>query len=172
MIYGDIFVIGIQLELVAIYDTVKYGMINFVIDERLLPGQGTLVDLYPTLEGLKSSLQLGLSKQPPELASGALAAIDFVEPPPGIIRLQVGMLEDFGFCCCLGFTTKDDRFFYSTDYAETFQEQRYPRGTIERLINSLPKIEEVEFCSQEIVRNYPGPLKVTRFEQTGGKGYR
>lgn len=169
MIYGDIFVIGIQLELVAIYDTVKYGMINFVIDETLLPGQGTLVDLYPTLEGLRSSLQLGLAEQPPELTSGSRAA-NFVEPPPGTIRLQTGLLEDFGFCCYLGFSKKRDRFFYSTDYAESFQERRYPRGTLERLINSLPKIEEVEFCNQELARNYPGPLKITRFKHTDDKG--
>lgn len=169
MIYGDIFVIGIQLELVAIYDTVKYGMINFVIDEQLLPGQGTLVDLYPTLEGLKSSLQLGLAEQPPELPAKSRAA-NCVEPPPGTIRLQAGMLEDFGFCCYLGFSKKRDRFFYSTDYAESFQERRYPRGTIECLINRLPTIEEVEFCSPEVVRNYPGPSKIPRFEHPDGEG--
>lgn len=169
MIYGDIFVIGIQLELVAIYDTVKYGMINFVIDEQLLPAQGTLVELYPTLEGLKSSLQLGLAEQPPELTKRRRTA-KLVEPPPGSIRLQAGMLEDFGFCCYFGFSKQRDRFFYSTDYAESFQERRYPRGTIERLISSLPKIEEVEFCSQAVVRNYPGPSKIRRFEHPDGKG--
>lgn len=171
MIYGDVLVIGIQLELGMVCDTIKCGMFNFVFDGKLFPGQGMGIEFYPTILDLQHSLQFGLKKRMPDIGMLPLEQIDFLDEPPGVIHLSSGMAEDFGFCCCLGFDGNEDRFFYSMDYGKTYQEKRYPQGTIERLINSLPKIEDIDFCSQDVVKDFVGQLSATGFKQTSDWDY-
>lgn len=149
MIYGDVYLIGIQLELVGIYSNCKCGIFNFIIDEKLVPGAGVNLDFFQIIETLKKSLDYGLNKNMPDIGAIPLEQLDFSgEVPFGIIALDADPLYDYGCCFSLGFDRDEDRLFYTTDYEKTMQEKRFPRGTIERLIRNLPKYDEIEFCGK------------------------
>ena len=69
-------------------------------------------------------------------------------------------LDETGFVCQLGFLGDEDRFFYTDSYKECgeFKEARYPRGTVENLIMSLPNAEDLELVLEhehnDIYRTY------------------
>lgn len=171
MIYGDILVIGVQLELVMNCDAIKCGMFNFVFDGKLFPGKGSRLEFYPTIGSLQDSLYFASKREITDIGSMPLEQIDFLDDAPGIISLDAPEVEDFGFGCWLGFDAHEDRFFYTTDSCKTYQEKRFPRGTIERLINSLPKIEDIDFCSPDVVKDFGGQLSATGFKQTSDWDY-
>ncbi|WP_345489295.1 hypothetical protein [Orbus sasakiae] len=70
--------------------------------------------------------------------------MDFSEgSPENCIVLDTGVLSDYGCLFWLAFDGNEERLIYSTDYEKTFQEKRYPKGTIEKLISSLPSAESL-----------------------------
>ncbi|GAA5107769.1 hypothetical protein GCM10023211_09230 [Orbus sasakiae] len=70
--------------------------------------------------------------------------LDFSEgSPENCIVLDTGVLSDYGCLFWLAFDGNEERLIYSTDYEKTFQEKRYPKGTIEKLISSLPSAESL-----------------------------
>lgn len=171
MIYGDVLVIGVQLELVMISDVIKCGMFNFVFNGKLFPGKGSRLEFYPTIGSLQDSLYFASKRKIPDIGALPLEQIDFLDDSPGIISLDAPEVEDFGFGCWLGFDGHEDRFFYTTDSCKTYQEKRFPRGTIERLINNLPKIEDIDFCSPDVVKDYAGASRAAGFTQTSDWDY-
>lgn len=171
MIYGDVLVIGVQLELAMNCDAIKCGQFNFVFDGKLFPGKRSRLEFYPIIGSLQDSLYFASKREIPDIGELPLEQIDFLDDTPSVIALNAPEIEDFGFCCWLGFDGDEERFFYTTDSCKTYQEKRFPRGTIERLINSLPKIEDIDFCSPKVVKDFAGPLSATGFKQTSDWDY-
>ncbi|MNP70944.1 hypothetical protein D3C76_1672500 [compost metagenome] len=52
--------------------------------------------------------------------------------------MNVAELHDYGCNFWLGFSGNEDRLFYSLDFESSFIESRFPRGTVEELIRTLP----------------------------------
>lgn len=55
--------------------------------------------------------------------------------------MKTGNLDDCSIDCLIlemGYSGDEERLFYSFDYAKTFKEICYPRGTVENVISRLP----------------------------------
>ncbi|WP_218966241.1 MULTISPECIES: Imm42 family immunity protein [Snodgrassella] len=138
MIIGNPLEIAIQLEYVIDYCSPS-GFFNFVINDKLIPGKGVDTDLFVVIASLKESVNWYLQNEPKDIGDIKLESMDFSEgAPDNIIFLDCCELSDHGCVFWLGFDGDEERLFYSTDYEKTIQEQRYPKGTIANLINSLP----------------------------------
>ncbi|MGV3347125.1 hypothetical protein ACGVWS_15870 [Enterobacteriaceae bacterium LUAb1] len=144
MIVGNALEIGVQLEYILSLSSPS-GLFNFIIDDKLIPGKGTVTDLFVVISSLKESLKLHLNESIADIGGIVLDDLDFSDgAPENIIWLDGSELSDYGCVFWLGFDGEFERFFYSTDYEETIQEKRFPRGTIEKLINSLPNVEKLK----------------------------
>lgn len=143
MIIGDPYTISIQIEQI---DTLcsPCGMFNFIINDKLIPGKGVTIDLYVIISSLKDSLALFSKESTLDVGSLPLENMDFSEgEPEGLIYLNSAGLYDYGCNFWLGFDGDEERLIYTLDYENTFQEIRYPKGTVEKLIQSLPPAEDL-----------------------------
>lgn len=141
MIVGDPYTIAIQIEKIDILCS-PCGMFNFIVNDELIPGKGVTIDLYVVISSLKDSLEVFSKKNPLEIGDYPLENMNFSEgEPEGLIYLNSASLYDYGCNFWLGFDGDDERFIYTLDYENTFQEVRYSRGTVEKLIRSLPPAE-------------------------------
>lgn len=144
MIIGDPQKIGVQLEYLLPL-TSPSGIFNFIIEDELIPGKGTAIDLYIVISSLKESIHQSLKEMVKDIGNISILDLDFSDgAPENIIWLDTGELSDYGCVFWLGFDGEVERLFYSTDYEHTIQEKKYPRGTIERLIKSLPDADDLE----------------------------
>lgn len=144
MIIGNALEIAIQVEYIIPLNSPS-GLFNFIIDDGLIPGKGVSIDLYTVISSLKDSLDYHLNSGIQDIGDIKLEELDFSDgAPENIIWLDSGELSDYGCVFWLGFNGEEERFFYSVDYEKTIQEKRYARGTIEKLINSLPSPEKLK----------------------------
>ena len=60
-----------------------------------------------------------------------------------LLIVDTGELDMQGLFLRLGYSSDEERLFYSLDFEKTFQEVRYPRGTIESVLAQLPTREEL-----------------------------
>lgn len=155
MIIGNDFSkIAIQLEYMIPYYSSPSGMFNFIIDEKFIPGEGVAVDLYVTISFLKKSINDESIQDLPDIGNVKLDELDFSEElPHGIIELDTGAAEisGRGYWFYLGFDGEEERLIFTIDEGESYQERRYPRGTMKKLINSLPNADELEIVQQNEV---------------------
>ncbi|MEQ4454235.1 Imm42 family immunity protein [Kosakonia sacchari] len=138
MIIGNALEIGIQLEYIIELSSPS-GLFNFIIDDRLIPGKGIVTDLYVVISSLKDSLNNQLADGVIDIGEIPLDDLDFSNgAPENVLWLDVSELSDYGCVFWLGFDREFERLFYSADFEKTIQEKIYPKGTIEKLVNSLP----------------------------------
>ncbi|MGD8106435.1 Imm42 family immunity protein [Pantoea sp. FN0302] len=138
MIIGDPYQIAIQVEQVDVLCSPS-GIFNFIINDLLIPGKGVTVDLYIVISSLKESLEAGLKEINEDIGNMSIGKMDFSEgTPEKLIPLNVAELYDYGCNFWLGFDGNEDRLIYTLDFENSFAENRYPRGTIEKLIRALP----------------------------------
>lgn len=143
MIIGNALEIAVQLEYVIELSSPS-GLFNFIVDDVLIPGKGTVTDLYVVISSLKDSLNSQLVDGMSDIGNVALADLDFSDgSPENVLWLDVCELSDYGCVFWLGFNGEYERLFYSTDFEKTIQEKTFPRGTIERLINNLPDVNNL-----------------------------
>lgn len=143
MIFGDPYQVAIQIEMIDVLCSPS-GMFNFIIDDVFIPGRGVTIDLYLVISSLKDSIERGLKQNMLELGSKDINKLDFSEGnPENCIVLDTGVLSDYGCLFWLAFDGNEERLIYSVDYEQTFQEQRFPKGTIHSLISSLPLAENL-----------------------------
>jgi hypothetical protein len=143
MIFGNPYKIAIQLEMIDVLCSPS-GMFNFIINDIFIPGEGVTIDLYLVISSLKESLENGLKQNIPELGKKDINQLDFSEgSPENCIILDTALLSDYGCLFWLAFDGDEERLIYSIDYEKTFQEQRFPKGTIYKLISSLPLAENL-----------------------------
>lgn len=60
-----------------------------------------------------------------------------------LLEIDTGELDMQGLFLRLGYSDGEERLFYSLDFERTFQEVRYPRGTVESVLAQLPTREEL-----------------------------
>lgn len=152
MIVGNALEIGIQLEYVIELDS-PGGLFNFIIDDKLIPGKGTVIDLYVVISSLKDSLKSQLLEGVDDIGNIPLEKMDFSDgAPENVVWLDACELSDYGCVFWLAFDGDFDRFFYSIDFEESIQEKRFTRGTIENLINALPDANKlrVDFINEKL----------------------
>lgn len=138
MIIGNALEIGVQLEYVVELGS-PCGLFNFILDDQLIPGKGTVTDLFVVISSLKESLKSQLLDGVDDIGNIPLEKMDFSDgAPENVVWLDTCELSDYGCVFWLAFDGDFDRFFYSVDFEKTIQEKRFPRGTIENLINNLP----------------------------------
>lgn len=143
MIIGNALEIAIQLEYVIELSSPS-GLFNFIVDDNLIPGKGTVTDLYVVISSLKGSLNNQLVDGVSDIGNIDLADLDFSDgSPENVLWLDVCELSDYGCVFWLGFNGEHERFFYSTDFEKTIQEKMFPRGTVEKLINNLPDVNNL-----------------------------
>lgn len=138
MIIGNPYQIAIQIEQI---DTLcsPSGIFNFIINDTLIPGKGVTIDLYIVISSLKESLEVGLKEINDDIGDTPIEKIDFSEGiPENLISLDVAELYDYGCNFWLGFDSNEDRLIYTLDYENSFIENRFPKGTVEKLIRKLP----------------------------------
>lgn len=147
MIIGDnFFKIAIQLEFMIPYYSSPSGMFNFIINEKLIPGESVVVDLYIAISFLKDSVSDELIKKTPDIGNVKLNELNFSEgAPDGLIWLDTGVAEisGRGYWFYLGFDGGEERLIFTEDRGENYQECRYSRGTIKKLIDSLPDANQL-----------------------------
>lgn len=139
MIIGDPYQIAIQVEQVDFLCS-PTGVFNFIINDMLIPGKGVTIDLYIVISSLKDSLESGLKTLNGDIGSLPIENMDFSEgEPENLIPLNVAELYDYGCNFWLGFDGEEERLIYTLDFEKSFIENRFPRGTIEKLIRQLPQ---------------------------------
>ncbi len=128
------------------------GMFNFVINEKLIPGESVAVDLYVAISFLKDSVNSEVIESASDIGNIVLDELDFSEgAPEGIIWLDTGVAEisGRGYWFYLGFNGNEERLIFTTDAGKSYQEARYARGTVKKLIDSLPNSEDVEIIKRK-----------------------
>ncbi|WP_380181071.1 hypothetical protein [Kalamiella sp. sgz302252] len=153
MIIGDdFFKIAFQLEFMVSDYSSPSGMFNFVINEKLIPGESVAVDLYVAISFLKDSVNSEVIESASDIGNIVLDELDFSEgAPEGIIWLDTGVAEisGRGYWFYLGFNGNEERLIFTTDAGKSYQEARYARGTVKKLIDSLPNSEDVEIIKRK-----------------------
>ncbi|OUI77616.1 hypothetical protein HK18_06405 [Commensalibacter intestini] len=144
MIIGDPYQIAIQVEQIDILCSPS-GMFNFIINDIFIPGKGVTIDLYMVISSLKESLEAGLKKIDGDIGDIPIEEIDLSEGEfKNLISLDnEGVLYDYGCDFLLGFDGNEERLIYTVDYAKSYAETRYPKGTVEKLIRKLPLAESL-----------------------------
>lgn len=138
MIIGNPYQIAIQIEQVDVLCSPS-GIFNFIINDLFIPGKGVAIDLYVVISSLKDSLEDGLKKIDEDIGDFPIEKMNFSEGEvKNLISLDVAELYDYGCNFWLGFDGGEDRLIYTLDYENSFIEDRFPRGTIEKLIRALP----------------------------------
>ncbi|EQA3419492.1 Imm42 family immunity protein [Cronobacter dublinensis] len=138
MIIGNPYQIAIQVEQVDVLCSPS-GIFNFIINDMFIPGKGVTIDLYIVISSLKESLEAGVREINEDIGNVSIDKIDFSEgTPEKLISLNVAELYDYGCAFWLGFDGNEDRLIYTLDFESGFNESRFPRGTIEKLIRTLP----------------------------------
>ncbi|MCT4701373.1 immunity 42 family protein [Enterobacteriaceae bacterium H20N1] len=138
MIIGNPYQIAIQVEQIDVLCSPS-GIFNFIINDMLIPGKGVTIDLYIVISSLKESLEIGLKEVNDDIGNVTIEKMDFSEGmPENLIPLNVAELYDYGCNFWLGFDGDEDRLIYTLDFENSFIENRFPRGTIEKLIRTLP----------------------------------
>lgn len=153
MIIGNPYLIAIQMEQIDILCSPS-GIFNFIIDDVLIPGKGVTIDLYIVISSLKESLEKGLKESNEDIGNTAIEKIDFSEgKPEKLISLDAAELYDYGCNFWLGFDGDEDRLIYTLDFENNFIENRFPRGTIEKLIQALPLADNLimDKCNDIII---------------------
>ncbi|MEI9698437.1 Imm42 family immunity protein [Moellerella wisconsensis] len=152
MIIGDDFLkIAFQIEFIISDYSSPSGMFNFVINEKLIPGESVAIDLYVAISSLKDSICNELIESTPDIGNVDLDELDFSEgAPEGIIWLDTGVAEisGRGYWFYLGFNGDEERLIFTKDAGKNYQESRYVRGTIKRLIDNLPNSDELEIIKR------------------------
>uniref|UniRef100_UPI003A8C9720 Imm42 family immunity protein n=1 Tax=Salmonella enterica TaxID=28901 RepID=UPI003A8C9720 len=139
MIVGNPYKIAIQIEQIDVLCSPS-GIFNFIINDHLIPGKGITIDLYVVISSLKDSLYNGLKNISHDVGDRPIKEIDFSEgTPDNLIPLDCAELHDYGSLFWLGFSGNEDRLIYTVDFEISYMESRYPKGTIENLINALPQ---------------------------------
>lgn len=138
MIIGDPYQIAIQIEQIDVLCSPS-GVFNFIINDHLIPGRGVTIDLYVVISSLKDSLTDGLKNTIHDVGDKPIEEMDFSEGMPDkLIPLDCAELHDYGCVFWLGFSANEERLIYTIDFEKNYMENRYPKGTIENLIKSLP----------------------------------
>lgn len=152
MIIGDDFLkIAIQIEFIITDYSSPSGMFNFIINEKLIPGESVTTDLYVAISFLKDSVRNELIENVKDIGNIALDELDFSEgAPKNIIWLDTGVTEisGRGYWFYLGFNGDEERLIYTIDAGESYQESRYARGTLKKLIDNLPNSYELEIIKR------------------------
>ncbi|WP_051940887.1 Imm42 family immunity protein [Stenoxybacter acetivorans] len=157
MIIGDYYNLMAQIELIYIpgypNDRIPLGTFNFIIDGEFYPGKGCDIELFYALDSFKNNLECGLKYITEDLGDTSLYKLDIYNildnaaegNPNNIIELSRGSMlaEDHGFICLLGFDGDEERLIFSNTGYKNFQEIRYPKGTVEAVIRSLPRSKEL-----------------------------
>lgn len=155
MIIGDdFFKIAFQLEFMVPDYSSPSGMFNFVINEKLIPGESVAVDLYVAISFLKDSVNSEVIETTSDIGNINLDELDFSEgAPEGIICLDTGVAEisGRGYWFYLGFNGNEERLIFTTDAGKSYQEDQYARGTVKKLIDSLPNPEDMEIIKRKEV---------------------
>lgn len=155
MIIGDdFFKIAFQLEFMVPDYSSPSGMFNFVINEKLIPGESVAVDLYVAISFLKDSVNSEIIETTSDIGNINLDELDFSEgAPEGIIWLDTGVAEisGRGYWFYLGFNGNEERLIFTTDAGKSYQEDQYARGTVKKLIDSLPNPEDMEIIKRKEV---------------------
>jgi hypothetical protein len=83
MIIGDdFFKIAFQLEFMVPDYSSPSGMFNFVINEKLIPGESAAVDLYVAISFLKDSVNSEEIEAASDIGNITLDELDFSEGAP------------------------------------------------------------------------------------------
>lgn len=152
MIIGDDFLkIAFQIEFLISDYSSPSGMFNFVIDEKLIPGESVAIDIFVAISSLKDSIGNEIIKSTSDLGNTNLDKLDFSEgAPENIIWLDTGVAEisGRGYWFYLGFDGDEERLIFTKDAGKSYQESRYVRGTIKKLIDNLPNSDELEIIKR------------------------
>lgn len=141
MIIGNPYQIAIQIEQLDVLCSPTW-IFNLILNDVLIPAKGVTTDLYIVISSLKDSLEIGIKDIDGDIGGYPLDEMDFSEGTPDkLISLNVAELYDYGCNFWLGFDGDEERFIYTQDFENSFMENRFPRGTVERLITSLPDAE-------------------------------
>ena len=158
MIIGDdFFKIAFQVEFMISNYSSPSGMFNFVINEKLIPGESVAIDLYVAISFLKDSVNNEIIESASDIGNIDLDDLDFSEgAPEGIIWLDTGVAEISGRGCWfyLGFNGSEERLIFTTDAGENYQESRYARGTVKKLIDSLPNSDELKIIKRNEIISF------------------
>jgi len=144
MIVGNAYEFAIELDLVEKIDTWCYGTFNFIIDGDFIPGKYVDYTLGVVIHYLKSSFDRVARQSINDLGERAVDVNKLnLGEEENIFNIDAGELDQVGVLLWLGYSGDEERLFYSGDLGQTYKEKRLPRGTVESVIRSLPKPEDL-----------------------------
>ena len=150
---------GIMWEIDSNIDSVSFGKIQLIIDNEIYPnhcpenyyailvifenfkGSFVIKDYFAGSDGRDFGESLFNTSEYNELKLKNVFTIE---------TSDMGLTSIYNNTCnidCLklemGYSGDEERLFYSFDYGESYREIRFPKGTVEAVIEALPTYEEL-----------------------------
>ncbi len=148
---------GISWNVISSSEGFYYGTVTLIIDNQCFP-KG--ISMYRTINVIFSHMKDSMSylnwSDGSNFEDLGNVVIDYNQlndnKIPNILSIGLAELEDCfigfekygGIYLKLGFCGEFERLFYNDDNGSTFREIRLKRGSVKKVINSLPNEDELE----------------------------
>ena len=148
MIIGNPQEFGIHFEVFesAEVGNWKFGLFNFILNDKLVPGFGTnwtLNTLFSELKFTREDFERAFKLD--FIAGSEYELYSFAKSYSGqdkecFLEIDIMEISDFGWEFFLFSAGKEERFIYTSDGGATVHEKRMPKWSFMKLLNQLPPI--------------------------------
>lgn len=149
MIIGNPQEFGIHFEVFETSEYWKFGLFNFILDDKLVPGFGTnwtLNTLFAQLKFTREDFEKAFKVD--FIGGSEYELYSFFKNYSGpdrecFLEIDIIELSDLGWEFLLFSAGKEERFIYSSDGGTTVYEKRMPKWSLMNLLSQLPPISSI-----------------------------
>jgi|GEM_PF-554047 hypothetical protein len=150
---------GIMWEIDSNIDSVSFGKIQLIIDNEIYPNHCpenyyAILVIFENFKGSFITKDYPAGSNGRDFGEGLFNTSEYNELKlKNVFTIEtsdMGLTSIYNNTCnidCLklemGYSGDEERLFYSFDYGESYREIRFPRGTVEAVIEALPSYEEL-----------------------------
>ena len=149
----------IMWEIDSNIDSVSFGKIQLIIDNEIYPNHCpenyyAILVIFENFKGSFITKDYPAGSNGRDFGEGLFNTSEYNELKlKNVFTIEtsdMGLTSIYNNTCnidCLklemGYSGDEERLFYSFDYGESYREIRFPRGTVETVIEALPSYEEL-----------------------------
>ena len=150
---------GIMWEIDSNIDSVSFGKIQLIIDNEIYPNHCpenyyAILVIFENFKGSFITKDYSAGSNGIDFGEGLFNTSEYNELKlKNVFTIEtsdMGLTSIYNNTCnidCLklemGYSGDEERLFYSFDYGESYREIRFPKGTVEAVIEALPTYEEL-----------------------------
>jgi hypothetical protein len=150
---------GIMWEIDSNIDSVSFGKIQLIIDNEIYPNHCpenyyAILVIFENFKGSFITKDYPAGSNGRDFGEGLFNTSEYNELKlKNVFTIEtsdMGITSIYNNTCdidCLklemGYSGDEERLFYSFDYGESYREIRFPKGTVEAVIEALPTYEEL-----------------------------